>query len=77
MRRASAPGTRRLTVAASAVSAADRLTPGLTQAQVMTVGSATVDTSISRVARYSGELHDAFVERHGIETVGAERLAAN
>ena len=61
------PGTPRLTVAASAVYAADRLTDGksVTQAEVVAAGSRIVDTSTSKLSRYSQELHDAYRERHG------------
>lgn len=74
-----APGTPRLTVAAASVYAADRLTPGkdLTQAQVVDAGNTIVQTSTSRIARYSQELHDTFVEYHEIETVTPDPLAAD
>lgn len=61
------PGTSRLTMGAAAVYAADRLTDGkvVTQAQVAEAASTVVDTSKSRVSRYSQALHDAYVDRHG------------
>lgn len=64
-----APGTSRLTVAASAVYAADRVTDEkwLTQQQVVDAGSTIVETSTSKLGRYAGELHDAYVDRHGTD----------
>lgn len=64
-------GTPRQTVGTAAVYAADRLTPSkqLTQAEVVDAGSTIVDTSLSRIRRYSRELHDAYVAHHDIETV--------
>lgn len=64
-----APGTSRLTVAASAVYATDRLTAGkwVTQQQVVDAGSTIVETSVSKLGRYSRELHDAYVDRHGTD----------
>lgn len=72
-------GTSRLTVAAGAVYTADRLPPRkhLRQADVVEGGSVTVTTSQPRLLRYSQEVHEAFVERHGIETVGVQPLAAD
>lgn len=60
------PGTSRVTMAASAVYAADRLTDGkmLTQQQVVDAGRTIVETSVSKIGRYSRELHDAYVDRH-------------
>ncbi|WP_170864964.1 transcription initiation factor IIB [Halogranum amylolyticum] len=60
-------GTTRLTMAAAAVYAADRLTDGkaLTQAQVAAAGSTVVDTTKNRIAAYSQELHDVFVAQLG------------
>lgn len=64
-----APGTSRLTVAASAVYAADRLTDEkwLTQQQVVDAGSPIVETSVSKLGRYARELVDAYVDRHGTD----------
>lgn len=64
-----APGTSRLTVAASAVYAADRLTDEkwLIQQQVVDAGSSIVETSVSKLGRYSRELHDAYVDRHATD----------
>jgi len=61
------PGTSRLTIAAAAVYAADRLTDGkqLTQAQVITAASTIVNTSKSKIATYSRELYDAYVDSYG------------
>ncbi|MDL5363886.1 transcription initiation factor IIB family protein [Halalkalicoccus sp. NIPERK01] len=61
------PGTSRVTMAAAAVYAADRLTEGkaLTQAEVVAAGTTILDTTKSRVSRYSQALHDAYVDRHG------------
>ncbi|MFD1586257.1 transcription initiation factor IIB family protein [Halorientalis brevis] len=61
------PGTTRVTVAASAVYAADRLTDGkaLTQAAVVAAGSRVCPTTTTRVSRYSRALHDAYRARHG------------
>lgn len=57
------PGTPRVTVAASAVYAADRLTDEkwLTRRQVVEAGSTIVVTSTSKLGTYSGELVDAYV----------------
>jgi len=67
------PGTSRLTIGAAAVYAADRLTDGkiVTQAQVAEAASTIVDTSKSRVSRYSQELHDAYVDKHGSDDPSA------
>jgi transcription initiation factor TFIIB len=61
------PGTSRVTMAASAVYAADRLTPGkyLIQEQVVAAGKTVLDTSKSKVGRYSRELVEVYEERHG------------
>ncbi|MFC6991805.1 transcription initiation factor IIB family protein [Haladaptatus sp. GCM10025707] len=61
------PGTSRLTIAAAALYGADRLTPHkhLTQGQVAEAASRVVQTSKSRISRYSCELVDAFEARHG------------
>jgi len=63
------PGTPRLTVAAAAVYAADRLTSGksLTQQQVADAASTVVPTTKSKIARYNCELVDAYAARHGTE----------
>ncbi|SFS09884.1 transcription initiation factor TFIIB [Halomicrobium zhouii] len=63
------PGTPRLTVAAAAVYAADRLTSGksLTQQQVADAASTVVPTTKSKIARYNCKLVDAYVARHGTE----------
>jgi len=67
------PGTSRLTMGAAAVYAADRLTDGkvVTQAQMAEVASTIVDTSKSRISRYSQALHDAYVDKHGSDDPGA------
>jgi transcription initiation factor TFIIB len=67
------PGTSRLTIGAAAVYAADRLTDGktLTQAQVTEAASTIVETSKSRVSRYSQALHDAYVAKHGDDNPNA------
>jgi transcription initiation factor TFIIB len=66
-------GTTRLTVAASAVYAADRVTDGktVTQAAVVEAASTIVDTTKSRVSRYSRLLYDAYVAKHGSDDPGA------
>jgi transcription initiation factor TFIIB len=66
------PGTPRLTVAAAALYAADRLLPGkhLTQAQVVEVASTVVTTSTHRLSRYSRELVDAYEAEHGTDDPG-------
>ncbi|SEO20028.1 transcription initiation factor TFIIB [Halogranum amylolyticum] len=60
-------GTARLTVAAAAVYAADRLTPGksLTQAQVVAAARPVCATSKSKVAQYSQALYNTYETRHG------------
>lgn len=57
------PGTPRIKVAASAVYAADRLTEDkwLTQ-DVVDAGSTIVETSVSKLGRYSRELYNAYEE---------------
>lgn len=67
------PGTSRLTMGAAAVYAADRLTDGktVTQAQVAEAASTIVDTSKSRISRYSQALHDAYEAKHGSDDPGA------
>jgi len=62
-------GTPRLTVAASAVYAVDRMTDEkwLTQRQVVDVASEVVDMSTSKIGSYSRELFDAYVDRHGTD----------
>jgi transcription initiation factor TFIIB len=66
------PGTPRLTVAASALYAADRLLSRkhLTQGQVAEAASTVVPTSRSRIARYSRELVDAYEAKHGTDDPG-------
>lgn len=66
------PGTSRLTVAAAAVYAADRLTDGkdLTQSRVVEAASTIVATTKGKVGRYSGELVEAYVDRHGTDDPG-------
>lgn len=61
------PGTPRVTMAATAVYVADRLTDGkaLTQAAVVDAGSRIVETSEHKIGRYSRRVHDAYRERHG------------
>ncbi|WP_226022852.1 transcription initiation factor IIB family protein [Halomicrobium salinisoli] len=63
------PGTPRSTVAAAALYAADRLLPEkqFTQQQVADAASTVVPTSKGRIARYSRELFDAYVDRHGTD----------
>lgn len=63
------PGTPRLTVTASAVYAADRMTEdkGLTQRQVVDAASELVEMSTSKIGKYSRELYDAYEERHGTD----------
>ncbi|GGN26387.1 transcription initiation factor IIB [Halarchaeum nitratireducens] len=63
------PGTSRLTMGAAAVYVADRLTDGkvVTQAQVADAASTVVDTSKSRISRYSQTLHDAYEAKHGCD----------
>lgn len=63
------PGTSRLTMAASAVYAADRLTDDkwLTQLEVVAAASAIVETTRSKLGRYSRDLYDAYVDRHGTD----------
>lgn len=60
------PGTPRLTVAAAAVYAADRLTDGkhLTQPQVVEAVNPIVDMSVSKLGRYSRELVDHYEAHH-------------
>ncbi|WP_254547206.1 transcription initiation factor IIB family protein [Halomarina pelagica] len=67
------PGTSRLTMAAAAVYAADRLTDGktLTQAEVVTAGRTILDTTKSRISRYSQALYDAYVATHGTDDPAA------
>ena len=73
------PGTPRLTVAAAALYAADRLLPGkeLTQAQVAEAASTVVETSTGRIGRYGRELFDAYEAEHGTDDpavgLGTER----
>jgi len=70
------PGTPRLTVAAAALYAADRLLPGkeLTQPQVAEATSTVVETSTGRIGRYGRELYDAYETAHGTDdpAVGLE-----
>lgn len=63
------PGTPRLTVAASAVYAANRLIgkQWLTQPAVVEAGSTIVEMSTSKIGKYSRELYTAYVERHGTD----------
>lgn len=64
-----APGTSRLTVAASAVYAADRVTDEkwVTQQAVVDAGSTIVETSTSKLGPYAQELVDAYVDRQGAD----------
>ncbi|SFT09920.1 hypothetical protein [Halostagnicola kamekurae] len=66
-------GTSRLTIAAAAVYAADRITDGkaLTQAEVAEAGTTILDTTKSRVSRYSRALYDAYVAKHGRDNPAA------
>jgi transcription initiation factor TFIIB len=65
------PGTSRVTMAAAAVYAADRLTEGevVTQAAVANAASAVVPTSTSVIAGYSREVYDAYTARYGTREV--------
>jgi transcription initiation factor TFIIB len=74
------PGTSRVTVAAAAVYAADRLTEGkaVTQQSVADAASAVVPTSKPVIAGYSREVYDAYTARYGtrhVEDVLTGRLA--
>lgn len=66
------PGTSRVTVAAAAVYAADRLTDGkaLTQAGVVAAADPVVATSRNRIKRYNCALVDAYRARHGTDDPG-------
>jgi transcription initiation factor TFIIB len=65
------PGTSRVTVAAAAVYAADRLTEGktVTQAEVAAAASSVVPTSTGVIAGYSREVYDAYTGRYGTREV--------
>lgn len=67
------PGTSRVTVAAAAVYAADRLTEGkaVTQAAIAEAASAIVPTSTGVVASYSREVYDAYTAQYGTRDVDA------
>ncbi|WP_142859530.1 hypothetical protein [Salinigranum halophilum] len=74
------PGTTRVTVAAAAVYAADRLTEGkvVTQQAVTDAARTIVPMSKPVVAGYSREVYDAYERRYGtraVETVLTGRLA--
>jgi transcription initiation factor TFIIB len=74
------PGTSRVTMAAAAVYAADRLTEGkaVTQQEAADAASAVVPTSKSKVSVYSREVVDAYTARYGtrgIEAVLTDRRA--
>jgi len=60
-------GTSRLTMGATAIYVADRLTDGksLTQGQVAEAADTIVETSKWRISRYTQLLQDAYVDRHG------------
>lgn len=68
-----APGTPRLSAAAAAVYAADRLTDEkwLTRQQVVDAGNTIVETSTGKVGRYARQLSDAYVARHGTDDPSA------
>jgi len=72
------PGTSRLTVAAAAVYAADRLLPDkhLTQQAVADAASTVVPTSRNRISRYNCDLVDAYRDRHGTDDPGVGLDAA-
>jgi transcription initiation factor TFIIB len=65
------PGTARVTMAAAAVYAADRLTDGkvVTQQDVAEAASAVVSTSKCVIAGYSREVYDAYTARYGARDV--------
>jgi transcription initiation factor TFIIB len=65
------PGTSRVTVAAAAVYAADRLTEGkaVTQDAVAEAASSVVPTSTGVVAGYSREVYDAYTAQYGTREV--------
>ncbi|WP_318568827.1 transcription initiation factor IIB family protein [Salinigranum marinum] len=74
------PGTARVTMAAAAVYAADRLTEGktITQQDVADAASTVVATSKSKVSGYSREVVGAYETAYGtrdVEDVMASRLA--
>ena len=74
------PGTARVTMAAAAVYAADRLTEGkaVTQQAVADAASTVVATSKSKVNGYSREVVNAYETRYGtrdVVEVMARRLA--
>ncbi len=74
------PGTSRVTVAAAAVYAADRLTEGkaVTQQAVADAATTVVPTSKPVIVRYSREVHDAYTAQYGtrdVEDVMTGRLA--
>jgi transcription initiation factor TFIIB len=74
------PGTSRVTVAGSAVYAADRLGEGkvVTQAEVAAAAAETVQTSKGAVATYAREIVQAYGERYGQEELAKamqDRLA--
>jgi transcription initiation factor TFIIB len=63
------PGTPRLTVAAAAVYAANKLVGGvrLTQSELAEAVSPIVETTPGRVSRYNCLLRAAYIERHGTD----------
>lgn len=63
------PGTPRMTVAASAVYAADRLIgeKWLTQRRVVEAASELVEMSTSKIGTYSRDLVEAYVDQHGTD----------
>ena len=65
------PGTPRVTMAAAAVYAADRLTEGkaVTQQDVADAASSVVPTSKPVIAGYSREVYDAYTARYGTRDV--------
>jgi transcription initiation factor TFIIB len=65
------PGTARVTMAAAAVYAADRLTEGktVTQQDVADAASAVLVTSKSKVSGYSREVYDAYETTYGTRDV--------
>jgi transcription initiation factor TFIIB len=74
------PGTSRVTVAAAAVYAADRLTEGkaVTQQAVADAATTVVPTSKPVIAGYSREVYDAYTAQYGtrdVEDVLTGRLA--
>lgn len=68
------PGTPRLTVAASALCATDRLLPSKypTQGQVAEAANTVVPTSTDRIARFGLELVEAYVDENRADDLGID-----